>query len=166
MAEAVVLTPPGAPEVESPKRLTEDYAGDDATAEEVAPPAVRQRPRLQHRISRHTQKLNESSKEWLRAGVFGGMDGLSSTVGILAATAALPTATVPILLATGASAGIAGAASMGAGEYVSVKTDNERLFRAIDQVKRNHEANPAQAHAELAELLVDQVGLYPEEAQI
>lgn len=71
-----------------------------------------------------TTRLN-----WLRAAVLGANDGIVSTAGVIVGVAGATTARAPILTA-GIAALVAGALSMGVGEYVSVSTqrDTERAL--------------------------------------
>ncbi len=100
-------------------------------------------------VRRRLAQLGENSKQWLRAGVFGYMDGASSTLGLIAAMAG-GGAIAPAILTAAASGGIAGAASMGAGEYVSVKTDNERITRTVNEVRARLRDDPEGVRADHA----------------
>lgn len=64
------------------------------------------------------------SSGWLRATVFGAMDGLVSNIGLIAGIAAAG-APKGVIVLTGVSGLIAGAISMALGEYTSVRTQNE-----------------------------------------
>ncbi len=66
-----------------------------------------------------TTRLN-----WLRAAVLGANDGIVSTAGVIVGVAGATTARAPILTA-GIAALVAGALSMGVGEYVSVSTQRD-----------------------------------------
>lgn len=97
---------------------------------------------------------------WLRAGVLGANDGIVSTAALVVGVAAATTDLGSI--ATAGTAGLlAGAVSMGLGEYVSVSTqrDSERalIAKEVDELRRM----PDEELAELALLLQDK-GLSPE----
>jgi VIT1/CCC1 family predicted Fe2+/Mn2+ transporter len=70
---------------------------------------------------------------WLRAGVLGANDGIVSTAGIVMGVAGATSERTPVLIA-GIAGLVAGALSMGAGEYVSVSTqrDSERSMLALE----------------------------------
>lgn len=87
---------------------------------------------------------------WLRASVFGAMDGLVSNIGLIAGIAAAG-ASSQIVTITGVSGLIAGALSMALGEYASVRTQNEQLDAEITTERAALARNP---EGELAELSV------------
>ena len=70
---------------------------------------------------------------WLRAGVLGANDGIVSTAGIVMGVAGATSERTPVLVA-GIAGMVAGALSMGAGEYVSVSTqkDSEQSMLALE----------------------------------
>ena len=70
---------------------------------------------------------------WLRAGVLGANDGIVSTAGIVMGVAGATSERTPVLVA-GIAGLVAGALSMGAGEYVSVSTqkDSEKAMLALE----------------------------------
>ncbi len=86
---------------------------------------------------------------WLRAAVLGANDGIVSTACLLLGMAAATTGRDHVLLAGFASL-VAGAASMAAGEYVSVSSqaDSERADLAREQ--RRLATQPHAAHEEIA----------------
>lgn len=91
------------------------------------------------------------SSGWLRATVFGAMDGLVSNVGLIAGIAAAGAA--PWMVAvTGISGLIAGAISMALGEFTSVRTANEQLDKEVRTEREAHDRNPEGEQAELAAL--------------
>ncbi|MGI8646874.1 MAG: hypothetical protein DLM55_00880 [Acidimicrobiales bacterium] len=130
------------------------------------------RPRAQLRerlavIAKLGKKLSDNPREWLRAGVFGGMDGMSSTAGLIAGMD-VGGATPSTVLFTAVAAGVAGAGSMGGGEYVSVKTDNERLVQQVqeaEKLEKRFKSNPGKVIAETARLLIEKNSLTEEAAQ-
>jgi VIT1/CCC1 family predicted Fe2+/Mn2+ transporter len=86
---------------------------------------------------------------WLRAAVLGANDGIVSTASLIVGVAAAQPARSAILL-TGLAGLVAGAMSMAAGEYVSVRSqaDTEAADRAREMAEL--EADPDAEHAELA----------------
>ncbi len=95
-----------------------------------------------------------SRLNWLRAGVLGGNDGIVSTAGIVMGVAGATDDTGTIAIA-GVAGLLAGALSMGTGEYVSVSTqrDSERALLAKERAELEDE--PDEELAELAGLYVD-----------
>lgn len=93
------------------------------------------------------------SSGWLRAAVFGAMDGLVSNIGLIAgiAGAGAPAAIVTL---TGLSGLIAGAISMALGEYTSVRTQNEQLDYEVKIESEALRRNPEGEELELREHLV------------
>lgn len=91
------------------------------------------------------------SSGWLRASVFGAMDGLVSNVGLIAGIAAAG-ASPGMVAVTGISGLIAGAVSMALGEYTSVRTANEQLDSEVRTEREAHSRNPEGEQAELAAL--------------
>lgn len=98
-----------------------------------------------HEVSVHA-KLN-----WLRAGVLGANDGIVSVAALVVGVAAATTQIGTILVA-GVAAVIAGAVSMGLGEYVSVSSQRDTERALIAKEQRELETMPMQELAELAEL--------------
>lgn len=99
------------------------------------------------------------SSGWLRATVFGAMDGLVSNVGLIAGIAAAGAAPGMVAV-TGISGLIAGAISMALGEFTSVRTANEQLDAEVRTEREAHTRNPAGEQAELA-LLFERLGMEP-----
>lgn len=79
---------------------------------------------------------------WLRASVFGAMDGLVSNIALIAGIGAAG-ASNPIIVITGVAGLVAGAFSMALGEYTSVRTQNEQVDSELaverDALARNPE---------------------------
>lgn len=88
---------------------------------------------------------------WLRPAVFGVMDGLVSNsaliAGVVGAGASVSTVTI-----SGMAGLAAGAFSMAAGEYVSVKSDTEAIEAEVEAERREILTNPAEEEKELAEM--------------
>lgn len=86
---------------------------------------------------------------WLRAAVFGAMDGLVSNIALIAGIGAAG-ASAPVILVTGSAGLVAGAFSMALGEYASVKTANEQVHSELAIEIAAHERNPEGEIHELA----------------
>lgn len=99
-------------------------------------------------LSRHPEVHRTDRVGWLRAAVLGANDGIVSVAGIVVgvASAGAPAETV---LMTGLAGTVAGAMSMAAGEYVSVKSQADTEQADLDTERRELAEEP---HAELAEL--------------
>ncbi|MGD9607257.1 MAG: VIT1/CCC1 transporter family protein, partial [Leucobacter sp.] len=96
----------------------------------------------------HTHSSSAGSG-WLRASVFGAMDGLVSNVGLISGIAAAG-ASPGIVAITGVSGLISGAISMALGEYTSVRTQNEQLAVEVRTEREALQRNPEGELAELA----------------
>lgn len=92
------------------------------------------------RVHEEHHRIHRSG--WLRAAVLGANDGLVSTASLIVGVAAAEVSRDNIILA-GTAGLVAGAVSMAAGEYVSVKSqeDTERadLKMELDSLKNNRE---------------------------
>ena len=86
---------------------------------------------------------------WLRAAVFGSMDGLVTNTALVAGVGGGGVSAGTIVL-SGVASLVAGAISMSLGEYTSVKTQNEQLD--LEVAKERHELQH-NAEGELAELV-------------
>lgn len=111
------------------------------------PPPIPSEPHRSHRIG------------WLRAAVLGANDGIVSTAGLVVGVAASGTQPAAILM-SGVAGLVAGAMSMAAGEYVSVKSqaDAEDADLAIE--RRELASHPQSELEELA-WIYRQRGLEP-----
>jgi vacuolar iron transporter family protein len=87
---------------------------------------------------------------WLRAAVFGAMDGLVSNVGLIAGVGGGGVAPATIIV-TGFAGLVAGAISMALGEYSSVRTATEQVAAEVAKERRELERNPEQETEELAQ---------------
>lgn len=96
----------------------------------------------------------DTGSGWLRASVFGAMDGLVSNIGLITGIAAAG-ASNHIVAITGISGLIAGAVSMALGEYTSVKTQNEQLESEVEIERAALQRNPRGERAELSVLFAD-----------
>jgi VIT1/CCC1 family predicted Fe2+/Mn2+ transporter len=106
----------------------------------------------------------EVSGGWLRPTVFGMVDGLVSNFGLVAGVAAASAGARPVMIA-GVAGLLAGAFSMGSGEYVSVRSQNESMRAEVEVERLELEDNPAAELAELTQIYIDK-GVDPELAQL
>ncbi len=111
----------------------------------------------------HDHSHSDVSGGWLRAAVFGAMDGLVSNTALVAGVGGggAPTRTVVL---SGVAGLIAGAISMALGEYTSVKTQNEQLDLEVAKERAELQRNPEGELAELTEMYRAR-GLDPELAR-
>jgi VIT1/CCC1 family predicted Fe2+/Mn2+ transporter len=100
----------------------------------------------------HAHSHADVSGGWLRAAVFGAMDGLVTNTALVAGVGGGGAAPRAIVL-TGVAGLVAGAISMALGEYTSVRTQNEQLDLEVDKERRELEHNPRGELAELVQML-------------
>jgi VIT1/CCC1 family predicted Fe2+/Mn2+ transporter len=100
----------------------------------------------------HDHSHADVSGGWLRAAVFGAMDGLVTNTALVAGVGGGGAAPRAIVLA-GVASLVAGAISMALGEYTSVKTQNEQLDLEVQKEREELERNPEGELAELTEML-------------
>jgi VIT1/CCC1 family predicted Fe2+/Mn2+ transporter len=86
---------------------------------------------------------------WLRPAVFGAVDGLVTNASIISGLSGGGVAAHTVVL-TGAAALVAGAFSMGTGEYISVTNQNELVGAEVSLERRMHAQFPAAEQDELA----------------
>jgi vacuolar iron transporter family protein len=86
---------------------------------------------------------------WLRPAVFGAMDGLVTNIALIAGVGGGGLAVHNVIL-TGFAGLVAGAVSMGLGEYTSVRTQNEQVGYEIAKERAELENNPEIEAEELA----------------
>lgn len=86
----------------------------------------------------------------MRPTVFGAVDGLVTNASLIAGVGGGGGSTHAIVL-TGLAGLVAGAFSMGTGEYISVTNQNELVQAEVEVERRMHEQFPAAEQAELAE---------------
>lgn len=91
---------------------------------------------------------------WLRAAVFGAMDGLVSNIGLIAGVGGGGVAPRTIVL-TGAAGLVAGAVSMALGEYTSVRTQTEQVAAEVEKERRELERHPDIETEELAQAWIE-----------
>jgi VIT1/CCC1 family predicted Fe2+/Mn2+ transporter len=87
---------------------------------------------------------------WLRAATFGAMDGLVTNIALIAGVGGGGVAPRTIVL-TGAAGLVAGAISMGLGEFTSVRTQNEQVAAEVAKERRELERFPDAEAQELAD---------------
>jgi VIT1/CCC1 family predicted Fe2+/Mn2+ transporter len=90
---------------------------------------------------------------WLRPAVFGAMDGLISNFSLISGFSGANSSR-HLLILSGLGGLVAGAFSMGVGEYVSVASQGELARAEIDVERRELVHNAAAEQAELAELYI------------
>jgi len=101
-------------------------------------------------LARWSHRHRDVSGGWLRPTVFGAVDGLVTNASLIAGLGGRGVSAHAVVL-TGVAALVAGAFSMGTGEYISVTNQNE-LVHAEVTLERNMLAEfPAIEQAELAE---------------
>jgi vacuolar iron transporter family protein len=90
---------------------------------------------------------------WLRASVFGAMDGLVTNISLVAGVGAAG-ASARVIILTGLAGLVAGAFSMALGEYTSVRTQNEQVDREWAVERREIQDNPEAEERELTEMFM------------
>jgi vacuolar iron transporter family protein len=106
------------------------------------------REAVDHRAEAHGHHHADVTGGWLRAAVFGAMDGLVTNTALVAGVGGGGVSSGTIVL-SGVASLVAGAISMSLGEYTSVKTQNEQLDLEVAKERHELERN---AEGELAEL--------------
>lgn len=109
-------------------------------------PALHRHPDLPRPVESTASRLS-----WLRAGVLGANDGIVSTAALIVGVAASGASSGAILTA-GVAALVAGALSMGVGEYVSVSSQRDSERAAIRRERRFLASNPVGQEAQLAHM--------------
>jgi vacuolar iron transporter family protein len=97
-----------------------------------------------------SHRHRDVSGGWLRPTVFGAVDGLVTNASLIAGLGGGGVSAHTIVL-TGVAALVAGAFSMGTGEYVSVTNQNELVHAEVAVERRMHAQFPAAEQAELAD---------------
>ena len=97
----------------------------------------------------HEEHHRIHRSNWLRAAVLGANDGILSTASLIVGVAAADSSRGSILLA-GVAGMVAGAMSMAAGEYVSVKSQEDTEKADLEMEASALSANPEEEAAELA----------------
>jgi VIT1/CCC1 family predicted Fe2+/Mn2+ transporter len=97
-----------------------------------------------------THRHRDVSGGWLRPTVFGAVDGLVTNAALIAGVGGGGVAPHTLVL-TGLAGLVAGAFSMGAGEYVSVTNQNELVHAEVALEADMHARFPQQEHDELVD---------------
>ncbi len=97
-----------------------------------------------------SHRHRDVSGGWLRPTVFGAVDGLVTNAALIAGVGGGGASQRSIVL-TGLAGLVAGAFSMGTGEYVSVTNQNELVHAEVAVERRMHAEFPAAEQAELEE---------------
>ncbi|BCL16281.1 VIT1/CCC1 transporter family protein [Micromonospora sagamiensis] len=87
---------------------------------------------------------------WLRPAVFGAMDGLVTNIALIAGVGGGGVSPRAVVL-TGTAGLVAGAISMGLGEYTSVRSANEQIAAEVAKERRELERHPEAEARELAD---------------
>ena len=109
---------------------------------------------------RHRERHRTSRIGWLRAAVLGANDGIVSTASLLLGVAAAEASHTSIVVA-GVAGLVAGAMSMAAGEYVSVRSQADTQEADLERERRELETDPHGEHRELKAIYMGR-GLTPE----
>ena len=109
-------------------------------------------------MAQHVHRTHRSG--WLRAGVLGANDGALSISGLMLGVAAMH-ATPSGILAAGIAGIVAGALSMGAGEFVSVSSQADTQRADLDIEQKAIELDSGAEAAELRDIYIGR-GLDPE----
>src|SRR5260370_2832541 len=97
-----------------------------------------------------SHRHRDVSGGWLRPTVCGAVDGLVTNASLIAGLGGGGVSSHTIVL-TGVAALVAGAFSMGTGEYLSVTNQNELVHAEVAVERRMHARFPAAEQAELAD---------------
>jgi VIT1/CCC1 family predicted Fe2+/Mn2+ transporter len=97
-----------------------------------------------------SHRHRDVSGGWLRPTVFGAVDGLVTNTSLIAGLGGGGVSAHTVIL-TGVAALVAGAFSMGTGEYVSVTNQNELVHAEVATERTMHARFPAAEEAELTE---------------
>lgn len=135
---------------------TPGISGRPAAEQEALDRAEREAQRIQHEHS-------DVTGGWLRPAVFGASDGLVSNFALIAGVTGGNADSKAVLLA-GLAGLAAGAFSMAAGEYVSVRSQAEQALAEIELERRELERNPKGEERELAQMYISK-GLEPQLAR-
>jgi VIT1/CCC1 family predicted Fe2+/Mn2+ transporter len=97
-----------------------------------------------------SHRHRDVSGGWLRPTVFGAVDGLVTNASLIAGLGGGGVSSHTIIL-TGVAALVAGAFSMGTGEYISVTNQNELVLAEVATERTMHARFPDAEQAELAD---------------
>lgn len=102
-------------------------------------------------MPRHPERHFRSRLGWIRAGVLGAVDGLTSVTSLMVGVAAASTSRNSILIA-GIAGLAAGAMSMAVGEYVSVSSQRDSENADLERERQELEADPEGELDELTDI--------------
>jgi len=102
---------------------------------------------------RHKERHRTDRIGWLRAAVLGANDGIVSTASLILGVAAA-NATHDSVMVAGVAALVAGAMSMAAGEYVSVRSQADSEQAALDMERKELATDSAGEQRELSAIYV------------
>lgn len=116
-------------------------------------------PGFEAELAEHAQdhRHHDVSGGWLRAATFGAMDGLVTTIALVAGVGGGGAGRQVIIL-TGLAGVVAGAFSMALGEFASVGTQNDAVEREVAVERRELARHPRAEQAELEAMYRD-IGL-------
>ena len=120
----------------------------------------RARRKAEQDVLRIQHEHSDVTGGWLRPAVFGASDGLVSNFALIAGVTGGTDDSKAVLLA-GLAGLAAGAFSMAAGEYISVRSQAEQALAEIELERREIERNPVGEERELAQMYVAK-GLDPQ----
>lgn len=125
---------------------------------------MKNKPRKQFKFSFHRENHGTNAQSGtLRAAVFGVNDGLVSNLSLVMGIAGANAESNFVLLA-GVAGLLAGAFSMGAGEYVSMRVQRE-VFEKLIAVEKSEQANlPEEERIEL-QTIYERKGIPPDQAE-
>eukprot|EP01083_Nonionella_stella_P121772 366006_1 len=125
--------------------------GPTVSRDDTSPMASMRHPSHKPWISEHRANLQDGG---MRAAIFGMSDGLVSSVGLVIGVYAFdPDKASSSVPAAGLAGLLAGASSMAAGEWISMKSQSEFLERELE-VERNHlERWPDEERSEMVDKL-------------
>jgi vacuolar iron transporter family protein len=105
----------------------------------------------------HDHHHADVSGGWLRAAVFGAMDGLVTNIALVAGVGG-GGADRHMILLTGTAGLVAGAFSMALGEFASVDTQNDAVANEVEVERQEIRIHPGAEQAELAQMY-EEMGL-------
>ncbi|MGI5244666.1 VIT1/CCC1 transporter family protein [Dactylosporangium sp. CA-139066] len=106
---------------------------------------------MSHPAAQDAHHHADVSGGWLRAAVFGAMDGLVTNIALIAGVGGGGAAPRDIVL-TGTAGLVAGAISMGLGEFTSVRAQNEQVAAEVLKERQELLRYPEAEAAELARI--------------
>lgn len=131
--------------------MTADVPEDAGETGEIDPMEIHLEHDRSHALRTPTHRHRDVQGGVARASVFGASDGLVSNVSLILGVAGADPGASLVRLA-GISGLIAGAVSMAAGEYISMRAQRELFERELEVERLELERNPEVEHAELAQI--------------